>query len=154
MKAIGSILSWSLVALVCMGASSCPVNIPKFPNPPLYVTDLANMVCAEYELVNDHDVLYRWVKDLPLVAKGPCDRMAGFATRGFKRVQNWARDVITAVDDHNGQKRLPKTFSLEELNDGLLDQGYLYDRDEAGSVFPNDDVRGAQAVQPRGDRVP
>lgn len=81
-----------LTALTLVCLSSCA--IAPFPNEKLYVVDLVNGVCAEYEIVNVEEIKFRWVRDLALNRQGPCDRMAGFSRDGFKNVQNWIRDVI------------------------------------------------------------
>lgn len=67
-------------------------NMP-FPKDNLYVVDLANNVCAEYTNVSQAEVKYAFSRDLPLVSGSPCDRMKGFDIKGWKNVQNWARDV-------------------------------------------------------------
>lgn len=72
--------------------SSCAAA--PFPREYLYVADLTNQVCAEYEIVSLTDITFRHKQDLVLRAGGPCDRMAGFTVRGFKNVQNWIRDEI------------------------------------------------------------
>lgn len=79
-----------ILSLICfISCASAP-----FPKENLYIPDLTNKVCAEYEIVNLEEITFRHKRDLPLVAKGPCDRMAGFARSGFKAVQNWIRDRI------------------------------------------------------------
>lgn len=80
------------VFLCIVSLASCA--IAPFPNERLYIPDLANGICAEYEIVNLEEITFRHVKDWPLQVRGPCDRMAGFKSSGFKRVQNWIRDEI------------------------------------------------------------
>lgn len=86
MKKLTSILSIVMV-------SSCAAA--PFPRENLYVVDLVNKVCAEYEIVSLTDITFHHTQDLELRAGGPCDRMAGFTVRGFKNVQNWIRDEIS-----------------------------------------------------------
>lgn len=68
--------------------------VAPFPNERLYVVDLVNKVCAEYEVVDLHNVTFRWIRDLELLPGGPCDRMVGWSKDGFKKIQNWIRDAI------------------------------------------------------------
>lgn len=72
--------------------SSCAAT--SFPRENLYIPDLTNHVCAEYEIESLTEITFRWIQDLNLVAGGPCDRMAGWTRKGFKNIQNWARDKI------------------------------------------------------------
>jgi hypothetical protein len=65
-----------------------------FPREKIYVVDLANNVCAEYEIIDFESIKVDLVRELDLSAGGPCDRMVGFTARGFKKVQNWIRDEI------------------------------------------------------------
>lgn len=78
--------------LSCLSLSMCAAA--PFPKEKVYVVDLANEICAEYEIYNLDQILMRLSRELDLVAGGPCDRMVGFNTRGFKKVQNWIRDQI------------------------------------------------------------
>jgi hypothetical protein len=78
------------LSFVCLG--SCAAA--PFPREMLYVADITNRVCAEYEIVDLSEIKFRLVRELELLPKGPCDRMAGFMVRGFKKVQNWIRDRI------------------------------------------------------------
>lgn len=66
----------------------------KFDVERLYVVDLTNGVCAEYEIVDQVNVKVRLRQELPLQKGGPCDRVVGFHRNEFKKVQNYIRDVI------------------------------------------------------------
>lgn len=72
-------------------------NIPDFPDEHLYTPDIANKVCVEYSLADSTKITFAFVAEHPLVAGGPCDHMRGYTQRGFKRAQNWVRDVIQEV---------------------------------------------------------
>ena len=88
MKTITLILSLPFLFLVSCG-------IAAFPSDPLYVVDLVNQVCAEYEIIDTVELNYRLKAELPLEVQGPCDRVAGWGRDGgFKNVQNWIRDRI------------------------------------------------------------
>lgn len=85
MKLIFLTLSFALI-------SSCAAA--PFPREKLYIADLGNKACAEYEMVSLTEVTYRHVRDLELEVGGPCDGMVGHTKRGFKKIQNWIRDAI------------------------------------------------------------
>lgn len=86
----------SLVILILSVFTGCngQVNLDPFPQDPFYTPDLVNKVCAEYKLVDETNITFVWVQDLPLDPGGPCDHMRGWSDTGFKHVQNWARDSI------------------------------------------------------------
>jgi len=67
-----------------------------FPREKVYVADVTNQVCAEYEIIDYESIKVDLVKEYDLLPGGPCDRMVGFNYRGFKKVQNWVRDRIKA----------------------------------------------------------
>lgn len=87
MKKIGLILSF-LFLTTCAHA--------QFPATKLYVVDLTNGVCAEYDIVDATNFKVRHKRDLALQKGGPCDRMAGFHRNEFKGVQNYVRDSVKA----------------------------------------------------------
>lgn len=83
MKKIGLILS--LVAM-----SSCAAT---FPAKEAYVADLTNLVCARYQIYDLEEIKFRLLEELPLVKKGPCDRMMGFKRGDVNPVLNYIRKV-------------------------------------------------------------
>lgn len=81
MKKTGLILSFIMLA-------SCAA---AFPTREAYVADLTNGVCAKYEIYDLEEIKFRHIDDLPLAAKGPCDRMMGFKRKDVTKVLNFIR---------------------------------------------------------------
>lgn len=77
-----------LILSFCLSACGNP---PKFPDVPVYIADVKNNVCAEYKLVDQINIKFKLVKEHPL---DKCQDVVGFNKKGFKTVQNWARDEI------------------------------------------------------------
>lgn len=94
MKKTGSILSLAIVSFLLMGNSSCEsAGVRPFPIHELYVTDLTNRVCVKYQIIDVEAMTVSDGVELPLSAKGPCDRLTGFKRSDFKAGQNWIRDA-------------------------------------------------------------
>lgn len=87
MKKIGLILSLFLL-------SSCVSRIGEFPVKRLFVTDLANGVCAEYEITDAKNLKFELKFEHALLAGGDCDRLVGFHRDDFNTAKNWIRDAI------------------------------------------------------------
>jgi hypothetical protein len=56
---------------------------------PLFLVDVGNKVCAEYRVVDVVNVKVKLFAEHPLAK---CQDVVGYSRKGFKRVQNWARD--------------------------------------------------------------
>lgn len=81
MKKTGLTLSFILL-------TSCAAT---FPTREAYVADLTNGVCAKYEIYDLEEIEFRRIADLPLLPKGPCDRMMGFKRQDVTKVLNFIR---------------------------------------------------------------
>lgn len=79
MKKIISILSLSLAAC----------GSPSFPKVNLYLVDVYNKVCAEYEIVDPKNMKFKLVGEHKLER---CQNVAGFDDQGFNKAKNWIRD--------------------------------------------------------------
>ena len=85
-------MSRTFLILSCLSLSMCAAA--PFPKEKIYVVDVTNMVCAEYEIIDLEKITLRPTRELDLLPGGPCDRAVGWSHRGFKKVQNWVRDQI------------------------------------------------------------
>jgi hypothetical protein len=83
----------SLIISTLSLLSGC-AKVDEFPNLPFYVADVTNQVCAKYILTDRKKIKFYLMEETPLVAKGPCDRMTGFALTDFNTAKSWIRDQI------------------------------------------------------------
>lgn len=89
MKKTGLILSILLVG----GCKQSDLVGPYPQDKPFYIANLTQNVCTEYRLTDLPKVKAVQVRDLPLEAGGPCDRLVGYSRNDWKVIQNWFRDI-------------------------------------------------------------
>lgn len=74
-----------------------------YPDVPVIILDLQNVQCRYYKLVDKENVkfdgpierhnLYQINESGKTVPNPACEGVIGYLPRGFKKVQNWARDI-------------------------------------------------------------
>lgn len=79
--------------------SGCVSTIGDFPVKRIFVIDLANGVCAEYEITDAKNLKFTLTRESQLVAGGDCDRVVGFHRDDFNSAKNWIRDAIKAGEN-------------------------------------------------------
>ena len=80
----------SLIALSIF-LSSCAAT---FPVKEAFIVDVTNQVCAKYEIYDLEEIKFRLVAELPLAAKGPCDRLWGVKRQDVNPLLNYIRRAI------------------------------------------------------------
>jgi hypothetical protein len=84
----------SILAVTALVGCKSQIVMDPVPTEHLYTPDIANQVCIEYALADSTKITFSYVATHKLLAGGPCDHMRGFTNVGFKKVQNWVRDII------------------------------------------------------------
>ncbi len=91
-------MSLRLTALVAFAlpltCSMACAGLKPFPERYLYEYDAKNKVCGQYQIVDQQNLKYEYVKDLP------CPSLFGFTSRQIPNVLNWARDAKIYAQEH------------------------------------------------------
>lgn len=77
--------------------SGC-AGLKPFPEQTLYEFDPKTPpVCAEYKIVDEENLKYEWVKDIPFK---DCPAIFGFTDKQIPNILNWGRDAKKFAREH------------------------------------------------------
>lgn len=65
-------------------------GMPSFPKINLFMVDVHNKVCAEYEIIDQKNLKFKLIAEHGLER---CQNVAGFDDQGFPKAKNWIRDI-------------------------------------------------------------
>ncbi len=85
-----SALRLLLIFSIGFPLASCE-TAPKFPTKKVWESDIRNLTCGEYEIVDQRSSTFRLVKDHPLQK---CDGVFGFSTEDMPKVLTWKTDMM------------------------------------------------------------
>lgn len=75
---------------------SC-AGLKPFPTKTLLEFDPKEPICAEYRIVDEENLKYEWVKDIPFKQ---CPAIFGFSSRDIPKVLDWGQDAKTYAREH------------------------------------------------------
>lgn len=79
-----------LICSTAVGVLSCCAGLKPFPTKDLFEYDAKNKVCGQYVLVDEENLKYDWVKDLPV---NQCPSIFGFRSKDIPKVLDWGTDA-------------------------------------------------------------
>lgn len=88
---MGKLRTLSAILLTLSGCATAPLDVDR-----VYVIDLQNDVCVEYEIVDREGFRVMPSSETFLSSHSPCDRLIGFRPWDFKKVQKRLKESACA----------------------------------------------------------